>query len=142
VKKQDTDVLAIVTSLGFTEQDTEEEGLLSAVIQGGQLVNRKILMKDGDRTGLLLWIETPDVKNVFLVLKETLRSLFSSEVRDLLDETQSLPDKPPRNFLTFLDPQISSDRLVFVRVRERLFEFHISPGKEDAMYKLVEKVTE
>jgi len=79
---------------------------------------------------------------VFLALKESLHGLFSPDMRDLLDENQAPEGKPPRNFLTFLDPAISEERLVFVRVRERLYEFHIAQAKEDAMYKLVETLTE
>jgi hypothetical protein len=106
------------------------------------MVTTRVLLMDGDRAGLLAWIETPSVKQVFLVLKESLHILFTPEVRDLLDEVQTTPGKAPRNFLTFRDPGISEERLVFVRVRERLFEFHIAPLKEDAIYKLVEALSE
>lgn len=142
VRKRESDIFSVIAALGFTAQETQEQGILPAVVREGQQVRKVVLLREDDRAGLLLWIETPDVKQVFLVLKETLRSLFSPEVRDLLDEVQVIPGRPPRNFLTFSDPKLSEERLVFVRVRERLFEFHIASAKEDAMYKLVEALTE
>lgn len=141
-KKSGTDPLAIAQTLNFTAEKTDQKSLLSAVVKKPSLVTTRVLLLNGDRAGLLAWIETPNVKEVFLVLKDSLHTLFSPEVRDLLDETQSPEGKPPRNFLTFLDPSLSEERFVFVRVRERLYEFHIAPGKDEAMYKLVEAVTE
>lgn len=134
--------MLIAQQLTFTVQETAERSLLSAVVKEPSLVNTRVLLLDGDRAGLLSWIETPNVKQVFLVLKDSLATLFSPEVRDLLDEMQSPEGKPPRNFLTFLDPSLSEERFVFVRIRERLYEFHIATGKDEAMYKLVEELTQ
>jgi len=141
VKKSGVDPQTIATQLNFTMEETSQKSLLSAVVRDPSLVTTRILLLDGDRAGLLAWIETPDVKQVFLVLKDSLATLFSPEVRDLLDEVQSPPGKAPRNFLTFLDPQLSEERFVFVRIRERLYEFHIAPGKDEAMYRLMEELT-
>ena len=141
VKKSGVDPQTIAAQLNFTMEETSQKSLLSAVVRDPSLVTTRILLLDGDRAGLLAWIETPDVKQVFLVLKDSLATLFSPEVRDLLDEVQSPPGKAPRNFLTFLDPQLSEERFVFVRIRERLYEFHIAPGKDEAMYRLMEALT-
>lgn len=141
VKKSGLDPLSIAAQRGFTVEETDQKSLLSAVVRDPSLVTTRVLLLNGDRAGLLSWIETPDVKEVFLVLKESLSTLFSPEVRDLLDELQSPPGSPPRNFLTFLDPSLSEERFVFVRVRERLFELHIAPGKDDVMYPLMEELT-
>jgi len=142
VKKQTgVDVLEMISSHGFTFENTDERTLIAGVVQNKETVQTRVLLKDGDRAGLLSWIETPLVKEYFMTLKESLHPLFSPEVKDLLDEIQRNPGKPPRNFLTFLDPSISEERLVFVRVRDRLFEFHITTGKEDAMYQLIETLT-
>ncbi|MDO8468552.1 MAG: hypothetical protein Q7S29_02225 [Candidatus Peribacter sp.] len=140
-KKSGLDPLTIVSQLNFTAEETDQRSLISAVVKEQSLVTTRVLLLNGDRAGLLAWIETPNVKEVFLVLKDSLHTLFSPEVRDLLDEMQSPAGKPPRNFLTFLDPALSEERFVFVRVRERLYEFHIAPGKDEAMYTLVEALT-
>lgn len=131
-----------MTQLNFTAEETDQLSLLSAVVKESSQVTTRVLLLDGDRAGLVAWIETPDVKQVFLVLKDSLATLFSPEVRDLLDEMQAPAGKPPRNFLTFLDPSLSEERFVFVRIRERLYEFRIAPGKDEAMYQLVEALTE
>lgn len=140
-KKAGIDVLETVSSHGFTFENTDERTLVAGVVQNREPVQTRVLLKDGDRAGIISWIETPLVKEYFSTLKESLHPLFSPEVKDLLDEVQRNPGKPPRNFLTFLDPGISEERLVFIRVRDRLFEFHITTGKEDAMYQLIETLT-
>jgi len=77
-----------------------------------------------------------------LALKEALHTTFSPEMRDLVDEVQTREGRPPRNLLTFLDPAINSERVVFIRVRERLYEFHIAPGRDDSIYDLIESLTQ
>src|SRR3989339_439245 len=141
-KRSGIDTLGIVTNQGFTAEETTQKSLLSAIVQDPSQVTTRVLLLEGDRAGLLAWIETSNVKQVFLVLKESLHTLFSPEVRDLLDEIQAPAGKPIRNFLTFFDPQLSEERFVFIRIRERLYEFHIAPGKDEAMYRLVEEMTE
>ena len=140
-KKAGADVLQMTVAQGFTFEDTQQETLIGGMAGTRVAVQTKVLLKDGDRAGLMAWMETPDVKTWFRTLKEALHPLFSPEVKDLLDEIQRQEGRPPRNFLTFLDPGISEERLVFVRVRDRLFEFRIAEGKEDAMYQLIEALT-
>jgi hypothetical protein len=139
VKKiEEVDILETVARMGFTAQQTEERSLLTGVIQRNEDVHTFVLLRDNDRAGLISWIETPLVKQYFLILKESLHTLFSPQLKDLLDETQNPAGKPPRNFLTFLDPAISEERLVFVRIRDRLIELHIGRGNEDALFALIE----
>ena len=90
---------------------------------------------------MISWLETPDVKILFLALKEALHSSFSPELQDLVDEKQQRRGKPPRELLTFLDPAISEERLAFVRVRDRLYELHIPEGMDDAIFGLIEELT-
>jgi len=141
VKRSGPDPITIATQLNFSAEETTQRSLLSAIVSDTSQVTTRVLLFNGDRAGLLSWIETPNVKEVFMALKESLSTLFSPDVRDLLDEVQSPEGKPPRNFLTFLDPSLSEERFVFVRIRERLYEFHISPGKDEMMYQLVEELT-
>ena len=140
-KNPGADILQIIVQQGFTFEDASEQTLLGGMVQNRVPVQAKVLLKGGDRAGLVVWIETPEVKTYFRTLKEALHPLFSPEVTDLLDEIQRNPGRPPRNFLTFLDPGISEERMVFVRVRDRLFEFHIVKEQEKAMYDLIEELT-
>ena len=141
MKRSGPDPIAIAEQLNFSGEETAQQSLLSAIVSDPSRVTTRVLLLDGDRAGLLSWIETPNVKQVFMALKESVSTLFSPDVRDLLDEMQSPAGKPPRNFLTFLDPSLSEERFVFVRIRERLYEFHIAPGKDEMMYRLVEELT-
>lgn len=142
-KRSGVPVRETVLAQGYTTMDTNELSILRTVVpQQEATVEAVVLLKDGDRAGWMAWVESPRVKDYYLALKETLHTSFSPEVRDLLDETQRIPGKPVRNLLTFLDPGISSERLVFLRVRERLYEFHVAPGEDAALFALIEVLTQ
>lgn len=142
-KAMGPDVLLTLTKLGFEIQASDELTILRTVIPAQEAeVSTFVLLLNGDRSGLIAWTESANVKNYFLALKEALHASFSPRVKDLLDETQRLPGKPPRNFLTFLDEGLSPERLVFLRVRERLYEIRIAEGGDEAMFQLVEELTQ
>ncbi|MCF7844691.1 MAG: hypothetical protein K9M03_02590 [Kiritimatiellales bacterium] len=135
------DIMETIVSQRFAFDKTGETSLIERIITDGTAVESLTLMKDGDRIGLAAWTESPRVKVYFLALKEALHTSFSPQVQDLIDETQREPGRPIQNLLTFFDPAISEERLVFVRVRERLFEFHIAQGKDDVLFGLIEELT-
>lgn len=141
-KQSEQDVEALIAKSGFTMEKKEERSLIAGVTQPGDTMHSVVLMKDGDRAAFLGWLESPRVKEEFLVLKESLNGLFSPAVQDLLDEMQRPEGKPPRNFLTFLDPGLSEERFVLIRVRERLIEVHVAKGKEEAVYSLLEALSQ
>lgn len=134
-------VMETIVSKRFTFDDTGESSLIELIITDGTAVESRTLIKNGDRVGFVAWAESPRVKVYFLALKEALHTSFSPKVQDLIDETQREPGRPIQNLLTFFDPAISEDRLVFIRVRERLFEFHIAEGKDDVLFGLIEELT-
>ncbi|MBU0767021.1 hypothetical protein KKF55_04575 [Patescibacteria group bacterium] len=134
-------ILETIVAQRLTFEKTGESSLIERIITDGTTVESRTLIKDGDRIGLAAWAESPRVKVYFLALKEALHTSFSPNVQDLIDETQREPGRPIQNLLTFFDPAISEDRLVFVRVRERLFEFHIAKGKDDMLFELIENLT-
>ena len=142
VKKQNgPDVKLIIESNGFTTAKSDSLSFIAQVSGSGAEVHTFALLQNGDRAGSITWIESGDVKNQFIALKEALLKTFSPQVKDLKDETLQGNDLPVRNQLSFFDPTLSAERLSFVRVRERLFEFHITAGKEVVMQKLIEAVT-
>ncbi|MBI3331771.1 hypothetical protein HYZ99_02315 [Candidatus Peregrinibacteria bacterium] len=141
-KRSGPNILEALNVLQITSQNTDTQSLLRRVIPETTPVTTLVLLKDGDRIGLLSWVESPQVKVYFLSLKEALHTSFSPKMSDLADETQKREGKPIRNFLTFLDPGIDPERLVFIRVRDRLYEFHIAEGKDEAMFSLVERLTD
>jgi len=141
-KSSGPDVLETLIRSGFSFTENKEVTLLSQIIPSDIAeVQDYVLMKDNDRVGLLAWTESLQVKVYFIALKEALHTTFSPDMRDLVDETQTRENMPPRNLLTFLDPAISEERIVFVRIRERLYEFHVSKGKDEEIFELVEALT-
>ena len=142
-KNQGPDVLQTLISNTFTFGDSRDTFILAQVVDTKtDTLNTKALLIDGDRAGAIGWIDSPNVKRHYLVLKEALHSAFTPDIRDLLDETQRRENHPTRNLLTFIDPGILPERVVFVRVRERLYEFHIAEGSSDVIFNLIEDLTD
>ncbi len=138
-KQAGVDVPSALSQLGYETQSSTDLSMLSQVVTGQP--QTLVLLKNSDRVGSVTWIDSPQVKAFFISLKEGLLSAFSPNVQDLRDETLQGEGQPVRNMLTFLDPSLSEERLVFVRVRERLYEFHIASGKETEMNALIEVLT-
>lgn len=132
-------VQTVMTEAGLEVTASEEPTFLSQIISKG--LTSVAVLKGGDRAGSATWIESPDVKNSFIALKDGLLESFSAGLRDLKDTTEQEPGHPVRNILRFTDPALSDEELVFVRVRERLFEFHIAPGSEETMEGLIDALT-
>lgn len=132
-------VQTVLTEAGLEVTASEEPTFLSQIIKKG--LTSVTVLKDGDRAGSITWSESPDVKDSFIALKDGLLESFSAGLRDLKDTTEQEPGHPVRNILRFTDPALSDEELVFVRVRERLFEFHIAPGSEDTMNALIDALT-
>jgi hypothetical protein len=142
-KASGPDVLKTIATFQMEIQESDELTILRTVIpEAVATVHEYVLLIDGDRAGLIAWTDSPKVKQFFLALKEALHASFSPHVRDLLDESQRIPGKPPRNFLTFFDEGLSSERIVFLRVRERLYELRIVEGNDDVMFELVDALTQ
>ncbi len=141
-KKPGPDVVAVTLAQGFAVTDTSDTFLLTTILPPGTTLSSRTLLQNDDRVGALAWIDSPDVKRTLRILREHLRSSFSKELQNLIDETQSEAGKPPRDILSFRDPAILGERVVFARVRERLYEFHVTAGKEASIDGLLNALTE
>ncbi len=142
VKQSGPDVLALLQARGFVIEETNEDFLLQAILPPGTPLTSRVLLQNNDRVAALAWIDSPDVKRSLATLRGKLHASFSPDLRDLIDETQSQLGKPPRDLLSFSDPTIHSERIVFARVRQRLYEFHVRDGKEKEIDSLVDAFTE
>ncbi len=129
-KSGGTPVEQILKAQSMEFSSTSEQSLLVRIVPEPSIVRTQVLLKNGDRLALVSWMESPSVKTYFNSLKDALHASFSDKVSDLRDETLTAPDKPTVNFLTFRDPTIAPERLVFLRIRERLFELHVADGKD------------
>ncbi len=137
------DMVALLLEYGFQFEQTSESVFLTQVIPASDAtVHGTALLKDGDRAGAIAWAETPNVKTHFATLKEALHSSFSSDVRDLVDETRRPADHPPSNLLTFFDPAINEERLAFLRIGHRLYEVHMAAAHEDELFQLIDRLAQ
>lgn len=139
-KNNGPSVSRVLKKLSVEESTARGQGILSSVVPEEELKS-SVLLQNGDRIGMVAWVESAQVKKHYLVLKEALHNAFTPDVTDLVDETQRREGRPTRNLLTFYDPGISSERIVFVRVRERLFEFHVSEGQSEVIFDIIEELT-
>ncbi|MDP7477545.1 MAG: hypothetical protein QF442_03795 [Candidatus Peribacteraceae bacterium] len=131
----------LLSDQGFRMAEAREDSILQRVVPEGVSIETHVMLRKGDRAGLIAWVNSPDVKRYYIVLKEALHSAFTPDVRDLLDETQRREGRPTRNLLTFFDPGIAPERVVFVRVRERLYEIRVSEGSSTEVFNLIEELT-
>lgn len=131
-----------IAALGITPVAGTEANILSQIAEEGWNIETRVLLHEEDRSGFIAWVQNPDAKTIFSGLKEALIESFSPEVAELNDQTIKTPNGPVRNILTFIDPKLSPERLVFVRIRENLYEFHVPLGKEDIMIPFIADLTE
>lgn len=141
-KNSGANVFETLSRFNLATQTTREESLLRRIIPSDVIVESRVLLRGNDRIAFFSWVESPDVKSYAIALKEALHASFSDDLQDLVDEVQEDPELPTRDVLTFLDPAIHEDRLLFVRVRQRLYEFHIAPGREPEVQELLDALTE
>ena len=136
-KRKALNIGETLKTLGYTTADSTDQSMVEQVTAGNPPVNTLAILKDNDRIGSVIWIDTPEVKTIFNTLKDSLLAAFSPAVKELRDETKVQPG-PVRNELTFLDTGLSTERLTFVRIGERLMEFHTVVGKEEVMKGAIE----
>jgi hypothetical protein len=138
VKTEGPDPEEIAKELGLELEETTEQSLMAQVIGDREEVQARAILSGNDRAGAVTWVDSSQAKTYFIALKEALLSAFSPKVSELRDETHQEPGRPVINILTFVDPALSNERLTFVRVRERLYEFHVTAGKEQVMVEFIE----
>ncbi len=135
-KKSGIDVPATLASLQLIVTPANENSLLSFSAQGAK-VETMVLLFNNDRAALFSWIESDDVKTIFSSLKQALQEQFSPELTGLTDTTQTPPNSPPVDILSFKDPAISPEVVLFIRVRNRLYEFHIAETGSEVISRLI-----
>lgn len=111
------------------------------VLLPDEAVEIRDLFTENEFAGSIAWVESPEVKEDFLALKDALLPAFSPQLSALVDTTIRSPGLPTRNILSFRDPALNPNRLSFVRARNRLFELHAAPGMETALEALLDTVT-
>jgi hypothetical protein len=140
-KKAGIDVPLVLSELQLITQPTEEAGFLSFMMKDASGVKIWVLLRNNDRAYLFSWIDSPDAKTIFGSLKQALSEQFSGKLTDLIDETRAPTEGPPVDILSFFDPTLSPEKIVFLRVRTRLYEIHTAKNGEETLDSLVAKLS-
>ncbi len=127
----------VLATLQLIRAETKEASLLRLIAPEGISVRTNVLLLNNDRAALFSWTESDDVKTLFSALKQALQEQFSPKVQELIDETRTQENGPPVEILSFFDPAISAEKVVFLRVRTRLYELHFTKEKEEMMNRLI-----
>ncbi len=136
-KKAGIDVGAVFSQLQLITQQTDETGFLTFVMRDPSSVKTWVLLRNNDRAYLFSWVDSPDAKPIFGSLKQALSEQFSGKLTDLIDETRTPEGGPPVDILSFFDPTLSPEKIVFLRVRTRLYEIHAAKNGEETLDALV-----
>lgn len=136
-KATGVDVDLVLAELQLIPQESHEADFLFINAPDRSLVKSAILLRNNDRAFHFSWMETSDVKTIFAALKQSLQEQFSGKVIDLVDETRTPENGPPVDYLSFIDPVLSAERIVFLRVRTRLYEIHVAENGDALLEKFV-----
>jgi hypothetical protein len=136
-RKAGPDVASVLSSLQLSFTQAQEQSALAMLHEHPNFTSG-VILENGDRVAFMAWIDTPEVKTIFTNLKQSLQASFSGNVKDLIDETQRPDVGAPRDVLSFMDDAIGFERFVFVRIRTRLYEFHVKEGKEPRVLTLID----
>lgn len=134
-------VEGVLAKLQLVTQETNEASFLLLTAPDKSKVKTFVLLRNNDRAFLFSWMESDDVKSVFAGLKQALQEQFSGKVTDLVDETRSPTGGPLVDYLSFLDPALSAERIVFLRVRTRLYELHIAENGDGVLEQLIAELS-
>src|SRR5581483_9260559 len=70
--KKDPDVLAVLSDANITTDQPHEQSFLDRIAPKGTAVTTWVLLQNGDRIGLLSYIDSPAAKDYFNALKKVL----------------------------------------------------------------------
>ncbi len=132
---------AVLAKLQLVSKETNEASFILLTVPDRATVKTSVLLRNNDRAFLFSWIESDDVKILFAALKQTLQEQFSGKVTELVDETRSPTNGAPVDYLSFLDPALSAERIVFFRIRNRLYELHVAENGDELLEQLVAELS-
>lgn len=140
-KMTGVDVSDVFARLQLVARPTQEASFLQFLSQNQGTVQTVVLLRNNDRAFLFSWLEHSDVKAIFSNLKQALQEQFSAQVTDLVDETRMQDGVPPVDILSFLDPALSEEKILFLRVRNRLYELRIAENGQEMADALVAELS-
>ncbi len=140
-KQSNVNVDNVLASLQLVARPTDEASLLALTVNDPSLVKTMALLRNNDRALLFAWAEGDQVKTILSAIKQALQDQFSGKLSGLVDETRTQENGPPYDILSFTDPAISTERIIFLRVRNRLYEIHVAANGADVVDALLAALT-
>lgn len=140
-KKSGANVESVFQQLALVPENTSEKSLIGLSAAGLAEAKTMVLLKNNDRAFLFSMIEGGSVKKILSALKLALQEEFSADLKDLVDETRMSENGPPVDVLSFTDPKISPEPLLFLRVRDRLYELHVAENGQPLLDQLVKELS-
>jgi len=125
---EDLMVVAQTKGYAFRPVSRKEGSILHAV--SSRQLRSVVLMRDDDRVAAAFWFSDPDAKGLMDMLTAYTFDLLSKDVQRLTDEPIHRNGFAPIDLLAFTDPALSEERMVFAKIRDSLYEFHVSEEKE------------
>jgi|GEM_PF-6544618 len=135
------DLGAVFSTLQLIPKETSEKSLIALASAGLAESESNVLLRNNDRAFFFSVITGSSVKKVMAALKQALQEQFSANLTDLRDETITSPTGPPVDLLSFTDPNISKEPLLFLRVRDKLYELHIAENGKELLEPLVRELS-
>lgn len=137
-KNSGADIDQVFRSLQLIPEETSEVSLIGRAAGTSAEAVSHVLIHNNDRAFFFSMIEGSQVKRILAALKQDLQDQFSADLRELKDLTLTSTDGPPVDMLSFIDPKISPEPLLFLRVRDRLYELHIAERGQALLEPLVQ----
>ncbi|MEQ1849765.1 MAG: hypothetical protein ABL890_04205 [Candidatus Peribacteraceae bacterium] len=132
---------SVFQSLQLIEKETNEQSLIEQAAGAGASVKKVVLLRNNDRAYFFAMIQGATVKKTFATLKQQLQELFSANLKELKDQTITSETGPPVDMLSFIDPAISKEPLLFLRVRDRLYELRVAGNGQELLDALVRELS-
>ena len=119
----------------FQPVSRKEKSILKAV--SSNQLRSVVLMRDDDRVAAAFWFSDPDTEGSMDTLTAYVFDLFSEDVQRLIDKPIHREGFALIDLLAFTDPALSEERMVFAKIRDSLYEFHVAEENEGWVQELL-----
>lgn len=128
------DLMEVAKSAGFTlaQVRKSEQSYFERLLPSDKnhLIRSIVILRDHDRIAASYWYQNPKVIQHMEAITEYFFYQFSKEMTDLVDEAVIKEGYAEIDVLAFTDPTLLEERIVFARIRNQLYEFHVTEEKE------------
>ena len=144
VPEQKSGLALIAEQTGFTvlPMPAGERSLLREILppERQNILHALVLLRGGDRIASVTFYHAPNTEQHMGIVREAAFRRFSEKMARLIDETVRREGIAPIAVLAFTDPAFAeasaggpafgSERVLFARIRDGLYEFHYPEEQE------------